>query len=167
MKIQIIGYSGSGKSTLAQKLGEFYNIPVMHLDNIKFYGDWQERTVEEQSAILQDFLDKNDEWVIDGNYAKVCPHRFEESDMTIFMNFNRFKCFWAAYKRYRKHRFSPRESCPCNDKFDKAFAWWILHNSRTKKRKQKLLSNFNKTKGQKLVFKNRKQVDKFLNSLKK
>ena len=167
MKIQIIGYAGSGKSTLARKLGEFYNIPVIHLDNVKFYGNWQERTNEEQTAILQDFLDKNEDWVIDGNYSKICPQRFEQSDVTIFMNFNRFFCFWSAYKRYRKHRFAPRESCPCNDKFDRAFKNWILFNSRTKARREKIYDNYNKTSGQKYMFKHRRQVNKFLESLEK
>ncbi len=167
MKIQIIGYSGSGKSTLAKKLGVIYNIPVLHLDNTKFYGDWQERTAEEQTAIVKDFLNNNKNgWVIDGSYSSICPERFEESDITIYMNFNRFKCFWSAYKRYWKHRKVNRDSCPCRDKFDFSFATWILFRGRTKKRKQQHLDNLNKTKGKKYIFKNRKQVNKFVDTLK-
>ena len=97
MKIQIIGYSGSGKSTLAKKLGELYNIPVLFLDNTKFYGNWEERTVEEQTKLVKEFLDTNADWVIDGNYAKICPERFEMTDMTIYKNFNRFFCFFSAH----------------------------------------------------------------------
>ena len=168
MKIQIIGYSGSGKSTLAKQLGEIYNLPVYHLDNARFYGNWQERTVEQQNGIVKEFLASNkDGWVIDGNYSKVCPERFSESDMTIYMNFNRFKCFWSAYKRYRKYKNSPRESCPCNDKFDWKFATWILFRGRTKAKKQGLLKKLNMTKGEKYIFKNRKQVNKFVENLKK
>ena len=59
MKIQIIGYSGSGKSTLAKKLGLFYNIPYLHLDNVQFYGDWQERSIKEQNLIVDKFLQEN------------------------------------------------------------------------------------------------------------
>ena len=166
MKIQIIGYSGSGKSTIAKTLGELYDIPVIHLDNIKFYGNWQERTDEEQTEVLQDFLNKNKSWVIDGNYSKICPQRFEESDMTIFLNFNRFVCFWSAYKRYKQHRLSPRESCPCNDKFDHKFKKWLLLDGRTRKRQKKHIFNLNKTSGEKVILKNRKQVDKFVEILK-
>lgn len=36
MKIAIIGYSGAGKSTLARKLGEKYNIDVLHCDAVQF-----------------------------------------------------------------------------------------------------------------------------------
>ncbi|MBO7508145.1 MAG: AAA family ATPase, partial [Clostridia bacterium] len=102
MKIEVIGYAGSGKSTLAKTLADIYNIPVLHLDNTKFFGDWQERTVEEQTKIVQDFLDANENWVIDGNFTKICPQRFEMTDMTIYLNFNRFKCFWSAYKRAKQ-----------------------------------------------------------------
>ena len=73
MRIQIIGYSGSGKSTLARRLGELYGLPVLHLDAVQFYGNWNERSLEEQNALVQKFLEKNEGWVIDGNYARVCP----------------------------------------------------------------------------------------------
>ena len=86
MKIQIIGYAGSGKSTLAKKLGNHYNINYLHLDNTHFYGNWEERTVEEQTKIVDKFLLENENWIIDGNYSKVSPKRFEESDITIFSN---------------------------------------------------------------------------------
>lgn len=167
MKIQIIGYSGSGKSTLAKFLSQIYNVPLLHLDNTKFYGDWQERTLEEQTEIVKQFLENNTDWVIDGNYSKICPERFEMSDMTIYLNFNRFKCLISAYKRYKKHKHSPRESCPCNDKFDHAFRKWILFDGRTKERKQKHIDNLNKTKGKRIILKNRRQVNSFIEKCKK
>ena len=166
MKIQIIGYSGAGKSTLAKTLGEIYNIPVLHLDNVQFYGDWQERSKQEQNQIVDKFLQENQNWVIDGNYTAVSPKRFEISDITIYLNFNRFFCYRSCKQRFKKHRIVHRESCPCPDKFDRDFKKWILFDSRTKQRKQKHIQNLNKTKGQKLIFTNRKQVNAWLNSLK-
>ena len=41
-KITIIGPSGSGKSTLAKQLGDFYEVPVIHLDSLYFNPNWQE-----------------------------------------------------------------------------------------------------------------------------
>lgn len=87
MRIQIIGYSGSGKSTLARRLGELYGLPVLHLDAVQFYGNWNERSLEEQNALVQKFLEKNEGWVIDGNYARVCPQRFAMADTCIFSGF--------------------------------------------------------------------------------
>lgn len=165
MKIQIIGYAGSGKSTLAKKLGLFYNIPYLHLDNVQFYGDWQERSKEEQNKIVDKFLNENDNWVIDGNYSVVSPRRFEISDITIYLAYNRIYCYRMCRRRAIMYKDTPRESCPCKEKFDKEFKEWILFSGRTKKRRLKHLENLNKTNGQKLVFKNRKQLNKWLDSI--
>ena len=86
MKIQIIGYSGSGKSTLARKLGEYYNIPVLHLDSVHFKNNWEERTDEEFNEIVSRFIEENESWIIDGNYSRIAPIRFEISDQLIFLN---------------------------------------------------------------------------------
>ena len=165
MKIQIIGYSGSGKSTLAKKLGIFYDIPYLHLDNVNFYGDWQVRSVEEKNEIVDDFLSKNSSWVIDGNYSVVSPRRFEESDITIYLAYNRVYCYFKCKKRYKMYKNTSRESCPCKEKFDSEFKKWILFTGRTKKRRSKHIENLNKTNGQKLIFKNRKQLEKWLESI--
>ena len=162
MKIQIIGYSGSGKSTLARKLGEIANIPVLHLDNTHFYGDWQERTAEEQAEIVRDFMARNDSWIIDGNYTAVATERFAMTDLTIFMNFNRWHCFFSAYRRARKYRGRPRPDLPCPDKFDRSFRRWILWDSRKKEFRQKILRNINATQGRKVTLKNRRQVKAFV-----
>lgn len=163
MKIQIIGFSGSGKSTLARLLGNHHHIEVLHLDSVHFYGDWQERTVEEQNQIVTEFMQKNNNWVIDGNYSKVAPKRFEESDVTIFLAYNRFTCYWNAWRRYRAHRGIHRFDCPCIEKFDLEFRFWILWQGRKRQRVQNMYINLNKTKGEKYLFKNRKQLHAWLN----
>ena len=134
MKIQIIGYSGSGKSTLAKTLANHYNLPLLYLDG----------------------------WVIDGNYSNIGKRRFEESDITIFLNYNRFYCYKMAKQRFKENKNKKRESCPCIETFDLGFRWWILYQSRTNKRRKKHIENLNKTKNIKLTFKNRKQLEKYL-----
>ncbi len=165
MKIQIIGYCGSGKSTLAKKLGLFYNIPYLHLDNVQFYGDWQERTIEQQNEIVNKFLQENENWIIDGNYSKVSPIRFEISDITIFLNYNRFYCYKMCKRRYKLYKDSHRESCPCKEKFDFEFRKWILYEGRTKQRRKKHIDNLTKTNGTKLIFSNLKQLNKWLKEI--
>lgn len=162
MKIQIIGYSGSGKSTLARKLSELLNISVLHLDAIKFYGNWNERTNEEIEEVVRSFLNNNDNWVIDGNYSSICSDRFYKTDITIYLNYNRFYCFRMCKKRYKMYKNTTRPDCACIEKFDKEFKKWILIDGRTKERKKKNLENLNKTSGEKLIFKNKKQLNKWL-----
>ena len=73
MKIQIIGFSGAGKSTLSKQLGQFYNLPVLHMDSLNFLSNWVERDRNEFNNIVDDFLDKNESWIIDGNYFRISP----------------------------------------------------------------------------------------------
>ena len=52
MRIAILGYSGSGKSTLAKYLSEWYGIPALYLDTVKFTAGWKERDREEAMAMV-------------------------------------------------------------------------------------------------------------------
>lgn len=165
MKIQIIGYSGSGKSTLARKLAAFYGIPFLHLDCVQFYGDWQERSKEEQSEIVRRFLAENESWVIDGNYSKVAPERFKMSDLTIYLNYGRFYCYKKAKERYLTYKGRSRESCPCNEKFDFVFRKWLLWDGRRKERRKKNLSHLNMTQGEKRMFRNVKELSAWLKEI--
>lgn len=101
MKIAIVGYSGSGKSTLAQELSQKYETDVLHFDAVQFLPDWEIRSDEEKKRITENFLDRHDSWVIDGNYSKLFyERRMEEADTIILLLFNRFSCLCRAYRRY-------------------------------------------------------------------
>ena len=161
MKIQICGYSGSGKSTLARALGKKFNVPVLHLDSVNWYGDWQYRSNEEKTEIVNNFLSENDGWVIDGNYTVVSPARFFDCDLFILLLFNRFYCFKKCWLRYKKYKGRPRPDLPCGEKFDFEFAWWILHEGRTRKRRNKFRQLAANAKSA-LVFKSRRAFKKWL-----
>ena len=164
MRIQIIGYSGSGKSTLAQRLGEMYGLPVLHLDTVQFYGNWNERSLEGQNARVQKFLEENKGWVIDGNYARVCPQRFSMADVCIFLDFARVPCLAANLRRWWQYRGKARPSLGCEEKFDAEFFWWIMHEGRTKARRAQHEAHFAAAKqGVRLC--THRQVNKYLASL--
>ncbi|MBQ9449354.1 MAG: DNA topology modulation protein [Acholeplasmatales bacterium] len=165
MKIAIFGYSGSGKSTLARRLSEFYNLPVLHIDTVHHLPGWVSRDREESKRIVDDFLNSNDSWVIDGNYFKLSfERRMEEADEIIILEFNRFNALFRAYKRYRKYKNTTRPDMTpgCNEKFDFEFIKWILHGGR--KRKTKLIHKNIKAqyKDKVTVLKNQKQIDKYV-----
>lgn len=165
-RICIIGYSGSGKSTLAIELGEIYDIPVLHLDNVAVYGDWIPRSLEERNELVNKFIDENENWIIDGNYYNVAHERFELCNQIIFMDFNRFFCFKEAYKRYKKNKNQIRESCPCIEKFDLEFQKWILLEGRTKKIVSSHQNHMKQYGKNNLHFKNRKEVNDYLDKIK-
>ena len=131
MKIAILGYTGAGKSTLARKIGEKYDIPVLHLDKVNYTKNWKIRDIHESKEIVEDFLE-NDSWVIDGNYSKLeQDRRVKEADKIIFLDFPRWECLKRAYKRYKENLGKTREDvAPGNtEKFDFIFIKWILNTS--------------------------------------
>lgn len=165
MKIMIIGYSGSGKSTLASLFSKKYDLPLLYLDTTHFLPGWVERPKEERAKLVEDFLNANESWVIDGNYTKVFyERRLKEADEIIFMNFNRINCFFRAWKRYRTHRGKTRESITagCEEKFDHEFRKWILRDSRTKAAKARYQKVITEYADKVTVIKNQRELSRFI-----
>lgn len=165
MRIMVVGYSGSGKSTLSEKLGKKYRLPVLYLDQVHWLPGWQEQERVREQVIVQEFLDLHGQWVIDGNYSALhYEQRLALADWIIFMNFNRARCLMRAWRRYVHYRHKTRPSMAggCPEKMDWEFVRWILHDGRTKARRQ----GFEKLKRQYghkvLVIKNQRQLDRLL-----
>ena len=143
MKICIIGYSGSGKSELADKLSHFYQIPVLHLDNFK--------DRKEQEEMIHHFI-KKENWIVDGNHYDLHDKRFELCDEIYFLDYNRFYCYIECFRRFLQ-----------NFEFQK----WILTEQREQKIKDEHYSHLILFGKRKYHFKNKIQLRKHLNTLKK
>lgn len=163
MRIAIIGFSGSGKSTLAKVLGQFYHIPVCHLDALYHLPNWEERSDEEFDELLKDFMKNNENWIIEGSYLKHVPARFEEADIVIGLIYNRFVCLKGVIKRYYKYKGKTRPDMGlgCEEKLDYTFIKWVFFKGHTKKRKKKLLHVIDCAK-EGYAFKNRRQLQRYL-----
>lgn len=168
MKISILGYSGAGKSTLAKRLGEFYNIPVLHLDKVQYTENWEEREKEEKQRIVEEFLNKNLSWVIDGTYSGLhFKRRLEESDLIIILLFNRFTCFRRVISRYRKFRGKNRPDMAdgCCEKLDPKFARWVLFDGRTRRKREKFKRAAEEYPRKTVIIKNQRQLDRFIREM--
>ena len=170
MKIAIVGYSGSGKSTLARKLAKKYQTDVLHFDTVQFLPDWGVRSDEEKKRITEHFLNTHDSWVIDGNYSKLFyERRMAEADIIILLLFNRFVCLHRAYRRYIKYKNTTRPDMAegCKEKFDLAFAKWILWDGRRKSAKERYKWLISKYGDKAIVIKNQKQLNSYIQSISK
>ena len=164
-RILIIGCSGSGKTTLARKLGEKLKLPVVHLDRLRWTGNWENVTREEFDARLSEELEKP-QWIIDGNYNRTMPQRLEKCDTVIYLDFNRFVCLWGAVKRvirgYGKTRPDMGGNCP--ERFDWEFICWIWNYNKSNREK-----NYGLLRGtegiQVFLLKNRRAVNQFLEQI--
>lgn len=164
MKIAILGYSGSGKSTLTKLLANHYNIPFLFLDTVQFEANWKERDRDEAREIVYNFM-QNDSWVIDGNYSGFYQReRLEQADKIILLDFQRRICLYRAYKRYLKNKNTTREDMAngCIEKMDFEFVWWILHEGRTKEKRNHYKEIEKEFKNKIVVLKNPKEVSLYL-----
>ena len=166
MKIQIIGFSGAGKSTLGKQLGKLYNLPILHMDSLNFLSNWVERDRLEFNQIVDKFLVDNESWVIDGNYFRITPSRYEEADLVIYLKYNRLTCLKGVIKRYKKFKHSSRPDMAegCKERLNFSFLMWVLFTGRTKKRRRHMEEVVKNAKSS-LVFKNRKELNKYLKEI--
>ena len=164
MKIMIIGYSGSGKSTLAKALHEKYNGELLYLDTLHWLPNWVEKDNDLELKEFNDFLDQNQNWIIDGNYFKLdLNRRLEESDKIILLLLNRFSCLARAIKRRNRYKHKSRESMTvgCDEKIDFSFLMWIMFKGRTRKRKNVYKDIINKYSNKAIVIRNKKELKDF------
>jgi adenylate kinase family enzyme len=120
-RICIIGGSSTGKSTLARKLGDKYGFPVHHLDQYHHepHGNWIARPAEEYLKLHNTAI-ASEHWIIEGNYTRSMPQRFERADTIIQLSMNRFGSLWRAIQRhFSKHRIG--QPVGIKDKFNWGF----------------------------------------------
>lgn len=98
-RIMVLGPSNAGKSTLAAAIGAELDLPIVHLDQLQHlpHTDWEPRP-EEDFVTLHDEAILEDRWVMDGNYSRLMPKRFERATGVILLTSNH----WLRLGRYLK-----------------------------------------------------------------
>ncbi|MFC4356266.1 DNA topology modulation protein [Chryseomicrobium palamuruense] len=166
-KIIIIGSSGSGKSTLARELANILKLPLFHLDQLNWRPGWEEVPKEEQRALAQEVVTK-EEWIIDGNYGETFDVRMKEADTILFLDFHRLICITRAFKRvitYR-NRVRPDMAEGCPERFDLEFFKYIWNFPEQKTPHiRKRLADLPEEK-QVIHFRKPREVERFLKELK-
>jgi adenylate kinase family enzyme len=96
-RIMICGTSNTGKSTLAVALSRMLDLPVIHLDRLRFLAgtDWQQRP-DDEFKILHDVAVEPDRWIMEGNYTSLMPKRIARATGIILLGDNRL----ANFRRY-------------------------------------------------------------------
>lgn len=157
MKISVLGYAGSGKTYLSDNLSEKNNIPVLHLDDIKWDKEW--KPVDDSVVLpkVAEFMQKEN-WIIDGFYSYLMlDKRLEDADLIVLLQLPRLTCFYRAIKRTKSRR---------PDGYKNDLNWWFvkftLFGCRNKERRQyydKIAEKYNK---KTIVLKTKQQVGKFM-----
>lgn len=157
MKISVLGYAGSGKTYLSDYLSEKNNIPVLHLDELKWDKEW--KPVDDSVVLpkVSEFMQKEN-WIIDGFYSYLMlDKRLEDADLIVLLQLPRLTCFYRAVKRTKLRRL---------DGYKNDLNWWFvkftLFGCRNKERRQyydKIAEKYNK---KTVVLKTKQQVEKFM-----
>lgn len=159
-KIIIIGSCGAGKSTVSKRISKKFNLPLINLDQLYWKPGWTRTPREEWRKKVED-LARKDKWVMEGNYQNTFDIRFPACDAVIFLDVNRFVCFWRIWKRrILKNRFDKLNKC--NEKINFQFMKWVLWDFPRKGRKK--INYFLKKSNKKLIIlKTDKDISNFLN----
>ncbi len=114
-RIAVIGNGGGGKTTLSRQLGEYFGIPVHHVDSIQYQAGWVYTPAQECEKILNEIADGS-EWLIDGFGSQVViERRLGMADLVVFVDFPLVQHYWWAAKRqlgsWRGSRVELPEGC--------------------------------------------------------
>ena len=121
-KIIVIGSPGSGKSTFARKLRDKTHLPLYYLDMIFHNPDRTTVSREKFDQRLSEILE-TDEWIIDGNYLRTLPPRFEKCTEVFLFDLPVEQCLEGAASRIGQ----VREDLPwIENEFDPEFRQYIL-----------------------------------------
>ena len=121
-KIIVIGCPGGGKSTFARKLRDKTGLPLFYLDMLFHNPDRSTLSREAFDAGLHEILERA-EWIIDGNYRRTLPLRFEACTDVFLFDLPVEQCLQNAAARVG----TVREDLPwVETEFDPDFRQYIL-----------------------------------------
>ena len=157
-KVLVIGCPGSGKSTFGRMLKNKTGLPLYHLDMLYWNED---RTTVEKAVFLDRLKNvmKNDEWIIDGNYASTMEMRFAECDTVFFLDYPTDVCIEGIEAR----RGQPRSDMPWieTDAIDDEFLSFIQnYNTVNRPNVMELIEKYSDKNV--IVFKSRKEADAYI-----
>jgi adenylate kinase family enzyme len=74
-------------------------------------------------------VNKEDTWLIEGNYGSTLAPRLERADTVIYLDFPIRLCLARLIRRIATHRGQSRPDMPegCPERFDLAFFWYVIN----------------------------------------
>ena len=138
----MIGTTGSGKTTFARKLAEILSIPFIELDALFWGSNWHMPEDDELFSLLKSALGEP-QWVLDGNYTRTLPIKWEGVNTVIWLDYNFLRTFYQSLSRAISRLFSKEELWPGTgnrETLGKLFSresivlWMIRTHGRNKKK---------------------------------
>lgn len=107
-RINVIGTSGSGKSTFASKLAERLGYPHIEMDGIFWGPNWHWPPDEVFFENLRKALG-GDQWVLDGNYTRTIPIKWERIEMVVWLDYSFPRTLFQSVERALRRSMKQEE----------------------------------------------------------
>ena len=150
-RILIFGNSSSGKSTLAKKLAREWSLAHFDLDIIAWLPTVppQRELLENSIFKINEFVESNNNWVIEGCYTDLLEIVASKANEAIFLNLSVEQCIQNARNRpWEPHKYNSKEEQDSN--LDMLIGWIEQYNERKDvfsfEAHHKLYKNFNGSK---------------------
>ncbi len=110
-RVLIIGSNGAGKSTLSFALAEKTGLPLIHIDQLYWQGDWQVTPREDfEAAVLREA--QKPAWIIEGNNVRSLSQRLRYADTVLWLEFSPLACLLGILRRELRYRGRARPDMP-------------------------------------------------------
>lgn len=159
-RILVIGSPGAGKSTFSRKLRDKTGLPLYYLDMIFHNADKTTVSRETFDEKLSQIIEL-DQWIIDGNYQRTLPMRFERCTHVFIFDLPVEQCLQGAAARIG----TAREDLPwIETEFDPEFRQYILDFPKDQMpRIHDLIEKYRESKSI-TIFCSRKEADDWINN---
>lgn len=107
-RINVVGTSGSGKTVFSRDLAKILGYPHIEMDKIFWGPNWYWPSDDEFFGNLRKSLG-GDRWVLDGNYTRTIPIKWEKVDTVIWLDYSFPRTIFQALKRAIKRSISGEE----------------------------------------------------------
>ncbi|MFG1995291.1 topology modulation protein [Actinoplanes sp. NPDC048988] len=102
-RVAVLGASGAGKTVLARTLGALLDLPVTHLDQLRYDADWNV-VPEPEFVAAQRQLVAGSHWIADGNSLASLPIRAAAADTIIVLDPHPLVCLAGIAVRRLRYR---------------------------------------------------------------
>jgi adenylate kinase family enzyme len=110
MKIILLGNAGAGKSTMARRIIGDSPVPRLSLDQIAWDVGPKRKPLELSLRLLNDFIQSNKEWVIEGCYSDLVEAALPHCTELRFLNPGIEVCVAHCHRRpWEPEKFSSPE----------------------------------------------------------
>ncbi|WP_051526666.1 P-loop NTPase family protein [Alkanindiges illinoisensis] len=150
-RINVVGTSASGKTTFSKALAQKMAVPHIEMDALNWQSNWEACTFEELLIKLKQCL-AADSWILDGNYSKTTPVKWQNVDMVIWLDYGFGRNLYQSVSRTIRRLMSGTplwEGTNNIESFQRAFLsgdssiiWWMIKTHGKNQRKyQHIMAN--------------------------